>query len=187
MPKYRTDLTAERLKELLSYDPDTGVFRREKTNQKKLVGSVAGCKNGVSGYRVVRVADSLYLEHRLAWLYVWPVDQIDHINGIRDDNRIVNLREASATENMQNYALRRDNSSGHQGVCWNKSAKKWHVQVRSPDGKNHVGYFDSLDAAVEARAKAKAERHAFQPADRGCPDFSQNLVTKINTQQEPTL
>ena len=91
-------LTAARLRELLQYDPETGVFTRlVKTSNGIKVGDVAGTADA-RGYILIRVDGWLHLAHRLAWLHMtceWPKGMIDHINGVRDDNRWSNLRRAA--------------------------------------------------------------------------------------------
>lgn len=98
-------LTAERLRAALDYDPATGLFRWiERPNQKIIVGSIAG-HVGRKGYIYVTIDKRKYAAHRLAWLYVngeWPKEQIDHINRVKDDNRISNLRDVSDAENKLN-------------------------------------------------------------------------------------
>lgn len=156
----RTNLTAERLREILHYDPETGVFtwavRIARCVQQ---GWVAG---GVSnfGYRIIRVDKITYVGHRLAWLYMtgeWPTDEIDHRNGIRDDNRWVNLREATAKQNRENRNKAPSNTSGVRGVTWDKARGKWHPLIKHHGKMIHLGRFDSFDDAVAARKNAEQQ------------------------------
>ena len=169
MPKYQTELTAERLRDLLSYDLETGDFRwRIRTSNCIHVGDVAGCQN-TNCYLQIRVDRRLYLAHRLAWLYVhgrWPNAELDHRNGVRTDNRIENLREATRSENCQNIGRSPRSATGHKGVYCRPDKKKWWARIQLSGKKHYLGSFDSLDAAVEARSRAKAELHTFQPVGR---------------------
>jgi hypothetical protein len=103
MPAAKT-ITAERLRKLLAYDPETGVFRWKVQRGRVRAGSIGGTLIK-SGCHMIAIDWRTYPAHRLAWLCVhgcWPVDQIDHVNGIRTDNRIANLREAIRNENNEN-------------------------------------------------------------------------------------
>ena len=97
------------------------------------------------------VFNKKYYAHRLAWLYVhgeFPKNGMDHINGLRNDNRIINLRAVSDKENSRNLSLRKDNVSGHIGVSWDTEKNKWKVTITGV----HYGRFKSKSAAI---AKAK--------------------------------
>lgn len=110
-------LTAEDVRRLFHYDPSTGVFTHATDTNRKKVGDVAG-KRIPAGYRRIKLNGRTYAEHRLAWLYVhgvWPKEEIDHINRVKDDNRIENLREANRTQNCINVAAR-GKSTGILGV-----------------------------------------------------------------------
>ena len=145
-------LTQDRLKEVLSYDPDSGKFIwKISTSNRVKAGSVAGTLNS-TGYIYIRVDGKKYLAHRLAWLHAYGYDPehgIDHLNGVRDDNRISNLREVSQSCNLQNTKTYSRNTSGFPGVSWDKWRRKWRAQIRS-QGRNHfLGYYeDSLEAAL---------------------------------------
>ncbi len=168
--KTKTDLTAQQLRELLDYDPETGIFTwRVRRGGLASAGSIAGslCTDG---YLQIKINGRPYNAHRLAWVYAyntWPADQLDHINGIRDDNRLANLREATNSQNQQNQSIRRDNKSGHPGVYWDKRARKWRAQIMVDGKRVNLGSFDDHAAAIVARASGKARHHEFQPRDRG--------------------
>lgn len=146
-------ISQEELKEILHYDPETGIFTRRvaSANNKMKVGQVAG--NIDRGYVRIMVMGRLYRAHRLAWLYVhgrFPPDEIDHINGVRGDNRLCNLRPATKSQNGMNRGAIRGKTSGYKGVSWHKRDKKWHAQA-TVDGNHHcLGYFDTAEEASVA-------------------------------------
>lgn len=151
------DLTAERLRELLRYDPGTGIFRwRVSTNRRIVVGQIAGT---ISHGRVqIKVAGNLQRAHRLAWLYVhgeWPADLIDHKNGDATDNRIANLRQADKSINAQNQ--RRANSRNKTGLL-GVSPARW-GGFRARIDHDYLGVFPTAEEAHQAYLKAKRERH----------------------------
>jgi len=161
-------LTLERLKELVSYNKETGVFTNNKTRgSRSLIGDKAGCISKATGYEIIRIDQINYLSHRVAWFYVygqWPSDCIDHKNGIRSDNRIENIREATRKENGQNTPPSIRNKSGYQGV-WQVKGGKW-ISHLGGIKKRHLGTFDTPQEAHSAYLKAKAEHHKFQPTPR---------------------
>ena len=112
-------LSQDRLREILDYSPETGIFRwKVSRGGTARAGSIAGWKRP-DGYVRINVDRKLHYAHRLAWLYVYGqrvTKEIDHINGDPSDNRIANLREASHSENLANQKLRADNKAGFKGV-----------------------------------------------------------------------
>jgi len=167
--------SVETLRKLLRYEPETGnlfwrfrdvsFFKTEgecKRWHNRYGGKPAGGIRG-GGYVDVKIFDRHLSAHRVAWAIhhnTWPTDQIDHINGERADNRIVNLRDATNQENNKNRKLPCNNTSGVMGVSWNKQKAKWVAHIRV-DGKTiHLGYFDTIEDAAAARAKAEIE-HDF--------------------------
>ena len=168
MPKNHAPLTAARLRELLSYDPETGVFRRKTSAGGVAIGSIAG-NDDWNGYRRIRVHPHSHMAHRLAWLYVhgeWPKHEIDHINGVRDDNRIANLREATPAENQQNRARSRNNKSGFTGVSWHRQSNKWRAKIKVNRKVIWLGGFPDPESAAAAYAAAKANLHQYNPIPR---------------------
>lgn len=152
--------TADRLRELFGYDPDTGVMRwRVSTNSRVVVGQEAGCVNG-GGYIVVSVDGRLYRAHRLIWLYVygrWPGTDIDHIDGDPQNNRLTNLREATVSQNQANARRRANNTSGFKGVNFHKRGRKWQARIRVNGKSLYLGFFDSREAAHAAYVAAARE------------------------------
>lgn len=158
-------LTQSQLKELLHYDPDTGIFINKVTrNSGALIGDQAGT-NHSQGYRMIVINRKSYLAHRLAWLYTygsWPKYQLDHINQIKNDNRISNLREVNNSQNSQNTGLSPNNSSGHKGISWHKQSCKWHAYIMLNYKLIHLGFFINLDAAIAARKQAEEQLHSHR-------------------------
>ena len=162
------ELTAEYLRSVLHYDPATGIFTwKVRTSTRVKAGDIAGCPGG-DGYLRITVCSRKHLAHRLAWLYIrgsWPTDQIDHINRIRTDNRIANLREVSHKQNHQNRSKSSTNTSGHPGICWHKRASKWVAQITHNYEPIHLGTFEKLEEAISARKAGELKYWGHHRAD----------------------
>lgn len=157
-------LTAERARELLDYDPDTGGFTwRVRVSKSIQSGAMAGCKRS-DGYVYIGINGKYYLAHRLAWLIIsgaWPIEHIDHLNGVGDDNRIANLREASRSLNQQNQRRpRADNTSGYLGVTWNSACESFIATIKIQGKRRHIGCFTDPAEAHAAYLDAKRRLHA---------------------------
>jgi len=160
------------LKEMLSYDPETGVFTWLQGTSRSPTGSVAG---GVSeqGYRRIRIFGKKYRAHRLAWLYMtgeWPT-VVDHKNGIRDDNRWVNLRKASVTDNTRNTGITPRNTSGVKGVSWHKRTSGWEAGVRVSGRYLRRQFQPSTHGGIE-QAKKAAEAWVIETRSRAHGEFA---------------
>lgn len=152
------------LRDVLDYDKSTGEFKWKKKRKGVKTGVVLGCDNGF-GYKRITVSNVSYYAHRLAWFYMhgyFPENQIDHINGIRSDNRIENLREATGSQNEQNkYKAMSNSKSKVLGVSWHKKAKKWQVHICTCRKREYIGLFSNIDDAKEAYLAAKKQKHEF--------------------------
>jgi hypothetical protein len=150
-------ITIDRLHELLSYDPATGIFRwNQRMSNYCHAGRVAGHVNP-HGYRAIAIDRCMYLAHRLAWFYVrgeWPIRDIDHINSDKLDNRICNLRIATESQNGGNSRLSKRNTSGFKGVYWNNDMQKWHAQIHVKRRRIHLGLFHTPQEAGDSYKKA---------------------------------
>ena len=158
-------MDADLLRSILEYDESTGLFRwKVRRGKRGLVGSVAGSVQS-NGYCHIQIDGRAYNAHRLVWLYfhsVWPIKAIDHINGVRHDNRICNLREATHSFNMQNQRRpSKNNKSGFLGVSWHKHSRKWQASIRAAAVCRHLGYFDAPELAYAAYVAAKRQLHPF--------------------------
>lgn len=162
----KNDLTQERLKELLSYDPETGVFVWVKrTGNQYTIGMVAGCLHW-KGYLRIQIDRKKYFAHRLAWLYitgVFPPNETDHINRNRADNRFVNLREVTGSQNQHNSNKSLSNTSGFKGVSYHTHSKKWHAYIKLNHARKHLGYFSTPEEASAAYLAAKPIYHPTAP------------------------
>jgi hypothetical protein len=156
-------LTAERLREVIDYDPERGVLIWKKS------GNVAGYV-GKEGYRNVCVDGRMYREHRLAWLHAtgsWPKQSLDHINGSRADNRLTNLREASGMQNAKNMKRPVTNTSGLKGASWHKRSGKWQAAIMCDRKLKHLGLFETAEEAHAAYCEAASRLHGdFACLDR---------------------
>jgi len=145
--------------ERLSYDSRTGIFKwKSRAASHVLKGSKAGSVDKRSGYVRIKLLGRKYRAHRLAWLIVYgsfPPEQIDHINGVRHDNRIINLRAVTNAENSRNKSLCISNKSGHIGIHYNKRMNKWTAAIGTNYKQVHLGSFENKEDAIEARRIAE--------------------------------
>ncbi|MGE5522369.1 MAG: HNH endonuclease [Rhodospirillaceae bacterium] len=160
-------MTAALARKLWHYDPATGVFRwRITASTKAKQGQIAGTRDEY-GYTILRYAGKGYKAHRMAWLYVygaWPGPLIDHINQDKSDNRITNLREADATDNLMNVSCPCSNTtSGVRGVSWFSQYRKWKASIMHRGRKYFLGHFDTIPEAQAAYLSAKQKLIAGEP------------------------
>lgn len=150
-------LTQEQLKSKLIYDKDNGIFTRVSNGKK------AGSLHKTGYVRIKITSKHSYLAHRLAWLYVtgnMPLNCIDHINGIKDDNRFSNLRDVTNAQNCQN----RHNQSKvkkltSSGVSYNETTKKYYSVLTKNYKKTYLGSYPTPELAHEAYVQAKRQLH----------------------------
>jgi hypothetical protein len=169
----------ERLRSMVDYCPSTGVIRwkprpaslfsddqmmtaerRSESWNKKYAGSEAGCVTRL-GYRIVTIDYISIRSHRIAWAIhygEWPSVEIDHINRIRTDNRIDNLRLATSKQNKWNQSIRKDSTTGVKGVSWCSTKNKYRATSKWNGKYKLLGYFSTIDAAASAYARF-AETH----------------------------
>jgi hypothetical protein len=167
-------ITQEQLKSILSYDPATGIFTwLERPNKPGKGNSSWNTQKARSqagnlekdGYIRITIAKKHYPAHRLAWLYTYgefPKIGLDHLNGIRNDNRICNLGEATPSENGQNQLrATKGNVAGYLGVSFKKQTGRFGACIRHDKKDTHLGYFDTAEEAHQAYINAKRVLHPF--------------------------
>jgi hypothetical protein len=162
----------EEIDKRLQYNPESGLFVWRDGKRK---GQQAGSVNS-HGYLYLKINKKIYKCHRIAFLLTygkWP-ELVDHINGIRSDNRISNLREASSSQNRMNAKTRRDNTSGHPGVKWHSELQKWRAEIKKGGRIITLGMFEEKTDAVAARQKAQQEYFGEFNSNR------QNMLTRLN-------
>ena len=138
----------------LDYDPDSGIFTWLDVKRKGVkAGSVAGSVFN-NGYRVIMYDGKHLLAHRLAWFFLhgeFPTYMIDHINQDKLDNRACNLRLATNQMNQRNTKKSSRNTSGHRGVYWHKTKRKWYASIRVNNKQIHIGSYNCVTSAMLAR------------------------------------
>lgn len=173
----KSDLPSpEILRKMLRYDPESGklfwlprgpnLARRPETFNTQFAWREAGSVNK-RGYRVTKIFGKVYRAHRLAWaIYhgVWPDGDLDHRDGVRDNNRISNLRPATNKENQKNAKLRSISTSGICGVSWITKDQRWRAQIGVDNRIVYLGQFRELSVATAVRKEAEtllmfSERH----------------------------
>lgn len=151
-------ITYERLREVLHYEPETGLFYWLVTARGgPIKGSQAG-GYGSTGYWRIGIDGVVYKAHRLAWLYMhghWPKGPIDHLNHDPADNRWANLRESSPLEQQRNRPRQKNNKSGRTGVIWNSSHNRWEARITVHKKQMSLGSFVQFEDAVAAREEAE--------------------------------
>jgi len=163
----KANLTAERLRELLNYDPDTGVFTWRVRMGRGRPGTVAGCVASKGYWRII-IDHSIYWAHRLAWFYVhgtWPAHDIDHLNGSRVDNRISNLRDVPRRVNAENKrAALLHSHTGVLGVSKDgkpnaDGSQRYRARIQAGDKVHYFHGFKTLEEAHQAYLAAKRRLH----------------------------
>ena len=175
-------VSPETIRELLDYDPDTGVMiwrkrapelfgseKAQKTWNSRFEGKAIGARH-THGYLKACVNYEQHYVHRLAFAHYhgrWPENEIDHINGIRTDNRIGNLREVTRVENLQNQKLGslRSRPDGLLGAHWSKDRNKWVAHIMVEKKSYHLGVFDDKREAQAAYLRAKLKLHSGYVAE----------------------
>jgi len=146
---------------VLSYDPATGIFRwKVRVNLHTVIGTEAGTISA-DGRRWISIKRKMMLASRLAWLMAYGSlpKIIDHKNRNTLDNRLSNLRPATASGNSQNRGMGKNNTSGIKGVCWHKTTSKWLAFIRTNGKQRHLGLFDTKEQAGAAYAQAAKNLH----------------------------
>jgi len=162
MKKNVENLTQDYVKSLFDYNKDNGyLYWKTPKVSWVTVGDRAGSYHKGTRYRRLKINNNSYLEHRIIWLYVYgyyPEYDIDHINRIRDDNRLSNLREVSRSCNIKNSIIRIDNKSGITGIHYNKIKKTFKVQIVDNNNKRlNLGRYKNFNDAVVVRWKAEVK------------------------------
>lgn len=162
-------ITQKKLKELMHYDPETGIFvwrkRRSGVLRKDLL---AGCCVA-TGYIVLFIDGKHYQAHRMAWLYAYgelpPKEMfMDHINRDRADNRLANLRVVTPAQNARNISKSVRNSSGRTGISWHKGKSRWQATIRVDGTLLYLGAHKDINDAIAARVAAE-KKHGFTVGD----------------------
>lgn len=159
----RRNVTADKLREILSYDPETGLFRwRISPSANVVVGANAGTLNRASNRHYITINNVMHRRSRLAWLYVhgeWPRFVIDHINSNPQDDRIANLRDVTSTLNAQNTQRpKKNNKYGFRGVERRRTGR-YSAYIRIDGKKKYLGMFDTPSEAEQAYVSAKRSLH----------------------------
>ena len=158
------ELTQSRLKELLDYNQETGIFtcKVARANNSIPVGSIAGSLS--NGYIRICIYGRSYMAHRLAWLYVygvWPDNEIDHKDTVKHHNWLNNLRDVTHSGNQQNVATaRRNNKTGLLGSVFHKASGKYQAAIVISGKKQHLGIFSTPEEAHEVYLAAKRIHHS---------------------------
>lgn len=148
-----------RLKELYYYSD--GRFYRTKDRGRHKKDALVGSTHDKRGYRKINIGDKQYYEHRLVYLYHhgYLPNEIDHANGIKNDNRVENLRGCSRTENNLNLPLCSANTSGHKCVSWHKQMSKWQVRVTVNNKYKSFGLYDDFELACLVSDEVREKYH----------------------------
>lgn len=152
----------KQLQEMFEYKDGNLIYRVRRGATGK-IGNVAGSICKINGYRRIPIDKKFYRAHRLVWIYYngeIPIGlDIDHINRVKTDNRIQNLRLATNAQNTQNVTKRKDCSSGYKGVYYRKDVEKWVARIGIDNKRIHLGFYETAELAGEAYKSAAEKLH----------------------------
>ena len=167
------NVSPEELRKLLRYEPETGKLfwryrplnmfkdsRAHRSWNSQFSGKEAFTAN-CNGYLLGSIHNKRYKSHRVIWAIYhgeWPNNEIDHINGVKNDNKIFNLRDSTHAQNLKNRSISSKNTSGYKGVSWDKNKKKWISSITVDGTQKFLGYFTEREQAASSYRMA-AERH----------------------------
>ena len=158
----RDEISAEVVRSMFDYNPETGHLIHKRGRGNAPSGSRAGALKP-SGYRVVSVKRHWFQSARVVWLHqygCWPTHQVDHINHVRDDDRLENLRDVTPQQNLHNLSEKRtNNNSGVPGVHWNTRSKRWYAVIYLNDKAIFLGSYTDIESAIAARRAGKLKYH----------------------------
>lgn len=180
-------ISQSELKELLRYDPETGnftwkergpeLFSRNGDSDRwntRHAGKIAGNWNKTIGYIAIYINNKPHYAHRLAFLYMTGrcPEEVDHDNGVRHDNRWLNLIDSDKAGNTKNRGMQKNNTSGVNGVSWNRKLGKWYAYIQVNSKTKTIGYFHDIEDAVKARRSANQKygfnkNHGRRPGYQG--------------------
>ncbi|WP_390549878.1 HNH endonuclease [Qipengyuania sp. MTN3-11] len=155
----------------MDYDPETGVMTWKSCDEfprqwnTRYAGKPAFSTPTARGYLQGSVDGQMLAGHRVAWAIThgaWPTHEIDHINGDRSDNRLINLRDIPHIQNQRNMIINRSNTSGVMGVNYHKRDRRWRAFIEVRGKSVHLGNFKTINEAAAAR-KAAERKHGFMP------------------------
>lgn len=154
-------LTQEKMKSVIRYNPDTGIFIWLVGNNKRKAGDIAG-GIGAAGYWMIGVSGKRYYAHMLAWLYMtgeFPTVGIDHKDRCKTNNKWDNLRLATKAQNSANTEIMSTNKSGYKGVSWHRDLYKWQVHIRINGKSKYLGVYTSKEEAAQVYRNAAIREH----------------------------
>lgn len=168
-------ITAIVVREVFDLDPSTGTLtwrprllrdgdlgRTDRTWNSKFAGKPVAERRHRHGHLQIGIGGKNYMAHRIIWMHYYgaePNGNIDHINGVPDDNRIENLRLATQSENLCNARRRTDNTSGRKGVSWSRREQKWYAYINKNQKMIGLGRFATFEEACAARSNAEVSLH----------------------------
>lgn len=153
----KTSISIDKLKELLNYNPETGVFSWRNSGRGRRPQRAGTSES--SGYERITICGEKHYSHRLAWFVVtgeWAIE-IDHVDGDGMNNKISNLRKATRVQNMRNRGIAKNSKSGITGVSFNNEKKMWCSYIQLNGKTRHLGFFKEKSHAATARRAAEKE------------------------------
>lgn len=153
-------IAQQRLKELFTYNEGGFLLNKVRRSQRSKIGEIAGYIN-TPGYRKIQIDGKLYSASRLIWLYHngYLPEFLDHIDNIRANDKIDNLRPCTINQNNFNRSMNSNNKSGFKGVCWHKPSRLWHASIKINKELRYLGLFWDKEVAAQIVMIERVNNH----------------------------